>query len=273
VDTSLTTTLSTEGVQTFLQQVEAQLLSSEAYHQLLTALQNKLGGIAEEFQSLVAALGREAIQSTIHQLLGAAPAENPAAESAESAAEVESAEFAAEVESAEQTTEPVSRSERLVLLGQQIKIGREAKGLTVEQLHLQTYVPLHHLKALEVGAIDRLPEDVFLRGFVRQLEKALGVSTLAGLVPAPEVAQQQVVPGWKQKAALSPVAQISPVHLYVGYAALMAGAVGGLTWISQPPQSEAPGVKPSPHAARSVKAVKQALAQSSVAVPEMMPNR
>jgi cytoskeleton protein RodZ len=271
VNTSLTATLSTEGVQTFLQQVEAQLLSSEAYHQLLTALQNKLGGIAEEFQSLVTALGREAIQYTIHQLMGeaqivAAPVAAP--EAVSEAAEVASSQVSSQV------SEPVSRSERLVQLGQRIKLGREAKGLTIEQLHLQTYVPLHHLKALEVGTIDRLPEDVFLRGFVRQIEKALGISTLAGLVPAPEPVQQ-VVPSWKQKAALNPVAQISPVHLYVGYAALMAGAVGGLTWISQPAQSEAPVVKPSPHADSSAKSVKQvsALAHSSVSAPETMPVR
>jgi cytoskeleton protein RodZ len=269
VNTSTTAALSTESVQTFLQQIETQLLSSDAYQQLVTALQNKLGGIAEEFQSLVTALGREAIQYTIHQLMGAAQIAAPE-ESLESA--IDSSYHQDVI--VESVVEPMGRSQSLLQLGQKIKQGRKARGLTLQELHHQTYVPLHHLKSLELGELDKLPEDVFLRGFVRQIGKALENSSLVDFIPSPEPIKQPA-PSWKQKARFQPVAQISPVHLYVGYAALMAGAVGGLTWISQPAQPDAPAAKPTSKA--QVNSFSQAvgqvssLVQANVSPPETMP--
>lgn len=278
MNTSTTATLSTEGGQTFLQQIEAQLLSSDTYHQLLTAVQTKLGGVAEEFQSLLTALSREAIQYTIHRLMGEAisgeASGDAVVEAPQEGAHSASGESEA-VSSAIAAPEILDRDQVLLRLGQRIKQGREAKGLTLQELHHQTYVPLHHLKALELGQLDKLPEEVFLRGFVRQIGKALRMGDLVEAVPAPEPVKKIVLSG--KKAGFQPIDQISPVHLYVGYAALMAGAVGGLTWISQPAQSDAPAVKSTPKAQVNgvAKAVSQvsALAHSSVSPPEMMRSR
>jgi cytoskeleton protein RodZ len=277
VNTSTTATLSTEGGQTFLQQIEAQLLSSDTYHQLLTAVQTKLGGVAEEFQSLLTALSREAIQYTIHRLMGEAAVSVDAAGAAEAHSFTDTATIESEVseaapEASFSAPEILDRDRGLLQLGQRIRQGREAKGLTLQELHHQTYVPLHHLKALELGQLDKLPEEVFLRGFVRQIGKVLGMSDLVEVVPAPEPVKKAVLSG--KKAGFQPIDQISPVHLYVGYAALMAGAVGGLTWISQPAQSDAPAVKPTPEAqvngvTRGVSQV-SALAHSSMSPPETM---
>jgi cytoskeleton protein RodZ len=267
VNTSTTAALSTEGVQTFLQQIEAQLLSSDTYHQLLTALQAKLGGVAEEFQSLLTALSREAIQYTIHQLMGAAA-------SVEALVEAEAPEEEAiapeAVSGAIAAPATADREHVLLQLGQRIKQGREAKGLTMQELHHQTYVPLHHLKALELGQLDQLPEDVFLRGFVRQIGKALGMSDLVEAIPAPAAVRQTALS--RKKVGFQPIDQISPVHLYVGYAVLMAGAVGGLTWISQPAQPDVPAVKPTPKAqVNGVAAQRVAALTHSVSLPETIP--
>jgi cytoskeleton protein RodZ len=274
VNTSTTATLSTEGGQTFLQQIEAQLLSSDTYHQLLTAVQNKLGGVAEEFQSLLTALSREAIQYTIHRLMGEAASVDAAGEGQETHCFTDTATIESEASEIPQASSSapkiLDRDQVLLQLGQRIKQSREAKGLTLQELHHQTYVPIHHLKALELGQLDKLPEEVFLRGFVRQIGKVLGMSDLVEAVPAPEPAKKAVLSG--KKAGFQPIDQISPVHLYVGYAALMAGAVGGLTWISQPVQTDAPPVKPTPKAQVNGVSVSQvsALAHSSMSPPETM---
>jgi cytoskeleton protein RodZ len=277
VNTSTTATLSTEGGQTFLQQIEAQLLSSDTYHQLLTAVQTKLGGVAEEFQSLLTALSREAIQYTIHRLMGEAASVDAAGEGQEAHSFTNTATIESEVpetmlEAKFSAPEILDRDQVLLQLGQRIKQGREARGLTLQELHHQTYVPLHHLKALESGQLDKLPEEVFLRGFVRQIGKVLGMGDLVEAVPAPEPVKKAVLSG--KKAGFQPIDQISPVHLYVGYAALMAGAVGGLTWISQPAQTDAPAVKPTPKAQvnGSAKAMSQVstLAHFSMSPPETM---
>jgi cytoskeleton protein RodZ len=283
VNPSLTAALSAESVQNFLHQIEAQLVNSDAYQQLLSALQAKLGSVAEELQSLLTAFSREAIQHTLHKLIGETPLN---AESSQEAPQPASPvqpvlEAPSETEAqARSHAAPANREEALLQLGQKIKQTREAKGLTLEQLHRQTYVPLHHIKALELGQLEKLPEDVFIRGFVRQLGNALGMNgvALAAVLPSPE-SGQQAVPNWRQKATLKAGLQLSPVHLYVGYAALMAGAVGGLTWITQPVQPDAPAVKPTPKAsvealpAQQVSQAMPRLAHSNVSAPEVLPIR
>jgi cytoskeleton protein RodZ len=265
VNTSTTTALSAESVQTFLQQIETQLLSSDTYHQVLTALQTKLGNVAEEFQSLLSALSREAIQYTLQQLMGVATTFAP---------EVALPAACEPVEAASQTALPTSREAILLQLGQDLKQQRQAKGRSLQELHTQTYVPLHHLKALEEGQLEKLPEDIYLRGFIRQIGNALDMNgvKLAATIPIPESAKR-VVSSWQQKTAFKPVAQLSPVHLYVGYAALMAGAVGGLTWISSQPMDTAKpptlkatvGIVPAQQMSQAA-----ALAHPNVAPPETL---
>jgi cytoskeleton protein RodZ len=254
VNTATTAALSAESVPTFLQQIEAQLLNSDTYHQVLNALQTKLGTVAEEFHSLLTALSREAIQYTLQQFVQEPAQPEPAA----ATPEVEPT----------PTPEPASREATLLKLGKAIKQQREAKGISLERLHAQTYVPLHHLKSLEQGKIDRLPEDIYMRGFLRQIGNALGMAGLPAQLPTPEPLKPVVA---KRSPQLKPVAQISPVHLYVGYAALMAGAVGGLTWISaQPAQTEVPlpkaiaGLTPAQQMAETV------VVHANVAPPETM---
>jgi cytoskeleton protein RodZ len=266
VNTSTTAALSAESVQTFLHQIEAQLLSSDTYHQVLTALQTKLGTVAEEFQSLLSALSREAIQYTLQQLMGQVVNAKPEAEEAVLDDPIVSPIVA------EPVTQPTSREAILLQLGQDFQQQRQAKGLSLQELHTQTYVPLHHLKALEEGQLDKLPEDIYIRGFVRQIGNALGMNgvKLAATIPIPEAAKR-VVPSWQQKAAFKPIAQLSPVHLYVGYAALMAGAVGGLTWISSQPADKTPmlkanmGIMPAQQMSQAA-----ALAHPNVAPPETL---
>jgi cytoskeleton protein RodZ len=268
VNTSTAAALSAESVQTFLQQIEAQLLSSDTYHQVLTALQTKLGNVAEEFQSLLSALSREAIQYTLQQLMSVATTSAP---------EVALSTVPETVEAASEPALPPSREAILLQLGQDLKQQRQTKGLSLQELHTQTYVPLHHLKALEEGQLDKLPEDIYIRGFVRQIGNALDMNgvKLAATIPIPESAKR-VVSSWQQKAAFKPVAQLSPVHLYVGYAALMAGAVGGLTWISSQPTDTAKpptlkatvGIMPTQQLSQAA-----ALAHPNVAPPETLHTR
>jgi hypothetical protein len=286
-------------VQQFLHQIEAKLLSSETYQQALTTLQSRLGEIAEDFQSLLTNLGREAIQLTLHQL---ATEKQTEADSTSANAEFvtvtdapasEAVQDFAQKSATPQTAKSAVAKEDLsdrdlsiLQLGQQIKQLRQTKGITLNQLYNQTYVPLHHLKALEAGQLDRLPEDIFLRGFVRRLGGALGVDGAALAAQIPQPAQpKRIVPSW-QKRHFKPMIQLSPVHLYVGYATLMAGAVGGLTWATQPPQPQSaqPQNSAVPEAemrsqtntriqANQSKQQAANLAQMNVSPPETLPNR
>lgn len=127
-------------------------------------------------------------------------------------------------------------------LGQDLRQARESLSLSLSQLHCQTLVPLSHLQALEMGKIDQLPEDVYLRGFICRVGNALGLNgtAMAASIPAPDP-MQHIVPTWS-KANVDSSFYLSSVHLYVGYAAILAGSLGGIAWLSQQslPESNIP---------------------------------
>lgn len=130
--------------------------------------------------------------------------------------------------------------ESLRRLGQQLRQARLARSLSLNQLHSQTRIPLHHLVALEAGCIDRLPEDIYVRGFIRRLGDVLGLDSdrLLASLPAPDP-EKSVLPSWYRPELTGRKFYLRPAHLYLGYTALVAGAVGGLAWISERSPSNA----------------------------------
>ena len=141
------------------------------------------------------------------------------------------------------------RQELLRQVGQELRQAREARSLSILQLHNQTLVPLHQIEALEAGRLDALPEDVYIRGFIRRLAHALGLNgiAMAESLPSPDPVKS-VVPSWYHPTGTSVGGfQLSSLHLYLGYTALIAGAVGGLSWMSNKTTPEA-SVKPEPPA-------------------------
>lgn len=134
------------------------------------------------------------------------------------------------------------RQERCRQIGQILRQTRQERSLSVQWLFNRTYIPAHQIQALEEGRLGDLPEDIYLRGFIRQLGNALGLngSELAAQLPIENAA---VVPTWYRSES-SGSFQISSVHLYLGYATLLIGAVGGLSWLSEQTLPEASRSRP-----------------------------
>lgn len=125
--------------------------------------------------------------------------------------------------------------ESLHQIGKQLKQARESQNLSLRQLYVYTHVSLEYMEAVENGNLDLLPEDALIRGFIRVMGNALGLNgtILAASLPAPNLVKS-VFPSWNQsKKTRSLGMEIHPIHLYLGYTALVAGAVGGLSLISQ----------------------------------------
>lgn len=131
-------------------------------------------------------------------------------------------------------------------LGQAIRQVRQEKSWSPYHLHIKTQIPLHQLEALETGRIDRLPEDVYLRGFIRQVGNALGLdgNQMAASLPAIDAASA-VLPSWQQPKAHSRLC-INSMQIYLGYAALMAGGIAWVSHQSMPQQTDS--APPSPAA-------------------------
>lgn len=141
------------------------------------------------------------------------------------------------------------RDQLLRQVGQELRQAREARSLSTSQLHRQTLVPLHHIEALEAGRLEHLPEDVYIRGFIRRLGQALGLNgiAIASSLPEPDPVKS-VVPSWYQSTATTVGGfQLSSVHLYLGYTALIAGAVGGLSWMSTNKSTPGVSIKSEPN--------------------------
>ncbi|MEB3182070.1 MAG: helix-turn-helix domain-containing protein [Nostocaceae cyanobacterium] len=131
------------------------------------------------------------------------------------------------------------RVQKLHHVGQQLRQAREVQSLSIIQLHHHTRVPVHMIQALENGDLESLPEDVYVRGFIRLLGNALRLdgTALAASLPTQDI--QPVRPSWGQSQSVAAGSagtggfDLRPMHLYLGYTALVAGAVGGLAFLSQ----------------------------------------
>ncbi|NET01519.1 MAG: hypothetical protein F6K62_09105 [Sphaerospermopsis sp. SIO1G2] len=128
------------------------------------------------------------------------------------------------------------RQESLRQIGEQLREAREAQGLTLQKLNIYTHISIHQMEAVENANFDLLPEEVIIRGFIRVMANALGLNgmILANSFPLSNQSKS-ILPSWyaNQKSSGQVNIEVSPVHLYIGYTALVASALGGLSFISQ----------------------------------------
>jgi len=59
--------------------------------------------------------------------------------------------------------------------GEQLRVAREEKGLSLEDLAAQTRIPLRHLQSLEQGDWSRLPAPTYTIGFAKSYASAVGL--------------------------------------------------------------------------------------------------
>ncbi|MBD2310964.1 helix-turn-helix domain-containing protein [Desertifilum sp. FACHB-1129] len=310
-----------------LGQIENQLYHSEVYRRCLKSLRGMLGETASNAQMLFKAIGREAIRLALHEFTQQyanaevgdrgssqpAIADRPAPPPTWVAIEEEPSTAVV----APQTTRVVpstmpdilgskpqkrlsktelavqqaeqERQDCLRLIGEQLRKARQARSLSLAQLHSQTLIPPHQLEALELGRVEQLPEDVYVRGFIRRISAVLGVDgqQLLADLPAPDPVRS-AIPSWYHPPTTHQSGfYLNTVHLYLGYSALIAGAVGGLAWLSNqtapdvgyeaepivPTETANPntqrdsGSKPGLRASQS-----GGIAGSDLAPPEMLPS-
>lgn len=61
-------------------------------------------------------------------------------------------------------------------IGLILKAAREKKRLTLKDVREETCIPIHHILAIESGAREKLPEDLFLIGFIKRYARTLGLN-------------------------------------------------------------------------------------------------
>ncbi|CAI8805245.1 cytoskeleton protein RodZ [Bacillus sp. IT-79MI2] len=123
-------------------------------------------------------------------------------------------------------------------LGQKLKDAREAKGLSIDQLHEVTKIQKRYLVTIEEGDYSILPGAFYARAFIKQYAGAVGLNgeelivEYQSVVPqseshdVPQISKGQKTQETMQKAASLPIAD----HMSKILIALLVIAVGVAVW-------------------------------------------
>jgi cytoskeleton protein RodZ len=65
--------------------------------------------------------------------------------------------------------------EQLQRISAQLKQAREQSGIALEEIAAKTYIPLRLLRAMDEGKFERLPEPVFVQGFIKRYGDEVGL--------------------------------------------------------------------------------------------------
>ncbi|HAX85159.1 MAG TPA: DUF4115 domain-containing protein [Cyanobacteria bacterium UBA11370] len=118
--------------------------------------------------------------------------------------------------------------EKLKELGIRLRDSRLEQGISLEDVAAKTRIQARLLNAIEEGRLDRLPEPVYIQGFIRHFAEVLGLdgTEFASAFPAGSNLVM-IKPSWRHL----PAAQLRPLHLYLLYILLVIGAVNGLSYV------------------------------------------
>jgi cytoskeletal protein RodZ len=120
-----------------------------------------------------------------------------------------------------------TQSSKLAEIGAQLRQARELKLMSIHQVTAKTLISERHLRAIEEGNLDELPEPIYVQGFIRKYSRALDLEGLAEDFPVSSPSNSQ---NWSG----SPAAELRPLHLYALYILIIAGAVGALASFLNP---------------------------------------
>ncbi len=70
----------------------------------------------------------------------------------------------------------VAQAESLQKIGTELQQARVNRGLSLQDIHHQTYIQRYALQAIETGDLESLPEPFYIRAFIKKYAIALGLS-------------------------------------------------------------------------------------------------
>ncbi|NEU82068.1 helix-turn-helix domain-containing protein [Nostoc sp. UIC 10630] len=259
--------ISQDELRSLLGEIEVKLHRSGVYRRALAIVQKLIGEQTDQAQDLLKAVGREAIGLAFQQFaqqsqkVETVTDNKPATETVNSSPEIQQEHCTLREETSKNTAEnslwkkplqllnhqrisqaelaeqaELAAQQRMVCLrqiGQQLQKTRQSKGLSLDHIQLSTHIRTELIEALENGNWKELSDDIFVRGFIRRYGDALGLNGVALAASLPFLAAIPVTQPFSDQSKKGMGLEIRPTHLYVGYTVLLAGAMGGLTLMSQ----------------------------------------
>ncbi len=126
----------------------------------------------------------------------------------------------------------IEKGEKLTEIGLILQETRIKKSLSLERIAQETRIPLRLLKAIENGDLDSLPEDVYIRAFIKEFADYLGLKgdELGREFPVYSSLRSTKRYFWIKLPSL----QLRPIHLYFLYILLVLVSVRSIAQIIQP---------------------------------------
>jgi len=136
-------------------------------------------------------------------------------------------------------------------IGAQLKQARETQHIPLHRITSTTLIAERHLKAIEDGDLDQLPEPIYVQGFIRKYGQALGMQELAEDFPLSHQSDSKPL-------LTVPKLELRSFHLYAIYLGVIGLAISLLanffnqakapsTSAVKPNLSKSAQVKPLPH--------------------------
>jgi cytoskeletal protein RodZ len=119
--------------------------------------------------------------------------------------------------------------EQLKDLGLLFTKARVNSGLSIDELSEQLRIPKHYLHAIEAAEEKRLPEPVYVRGFVRKYAQALQLEKDPVIVAFLDQAPPPVIVPDYAKEKSKMIGKPSPVWQWLGYGLAIGGLVVALS--------------------------------------------
>ncbi|MGB2925064.1 MAG: helix-turn-helix domain-containing protein [Limnothrix sp.] len=229
------------AVKTLSQNISCELVLNQAYIEAIAALED-LSEDKKQLTTLIETIISETVAATVHQIK-----QDPTTVQLEqpqspwhSSGYLKHLPIPNLDPAAKQKQEDASyekeRHLKLKKIGHILKESRQRQSISRNQLNQTTHVLTRHINALEDGHFDQLPEDLYVKGFIRHLGNALNLNgdALANTLPTPkdQMSAKVIVPRAEQRFA-------TEASRYLGYAALITGAVSGISWSLGQAQSSA----------------------------------
>jgi cytoskeletal protein RodZ len=128
----------------------------------------------------------------------------------------------------EQTLLMNEQAELLSEIGAYLQNLRQRQEISLEDVASTTLIPVRTLAAIEAGDLNRLPEPVYVQGFIKRYADAIGVdgTEFANAFPT-GMSSRPAKRTWRGHME----AQLRPVHLYLVYTFLVIGSISGLSYL------------------------------------------
>lgn len=122
------------------------------------------------------------------------------------------------------------QAELLKEMGEYLRRLRQQQEISLEEVASVTMIPVRTLTAIEEGDMKRLPEPVYVQGFIRRYADAIGQdgNEFANAFPT-DTHHRSYKPRWRGRIE----AQLRPIHLYLVYTLLVVGSVSSLSYVLQ----------------------------------------